>query len=99
MKKKIKVSKTQKPTNCGYTVLATVPYQKCPVCKGMGQIFINQLDPYNTNSSIGYKPCHVCGGSGIIPMYIVNEKLLQISSKNYGEDGIGLSSDEISKLL
>lgn len=99
MGKKTKVSKTQKPANCGYTVLATVPYQKCPVCEGMGQIFVNQLDPYNTNSSIGYKPCHVCGGSGIIPMHTINEKLLSISSKNYGEDGIGLSSEEISKLL
>ena len=66
-----KVSKTQKPANCGYTVLTTVPYQKCPVCEGMGQIFVNQLDPYNTNSSIGYKPCHVCGGSGIIPMHVL----------------------------
>lgn len=53
------------------TVLATVPYQKCPVCEGMGQIFVNQLDPYNTNSSIGYKQCHVCGGSGIIPMHVL----------------------------
>jgi hypothetical protein len=52
-------------------VLATVPYQKCPVC----------------------------GGRGIIPMHIVNEELLKISSKNYGEDGVGLSSEEISKLL
>jgi DnaJ-class molecular chaperone len=74
MKKKTKVSKTQKPANC------TVPYQKCPVCEGMGQIFVNQFDPYNTNSSIGYKPCHVCGGSGIIPMHIINDKLLSISS-------------------
>jgi len=80
-------------------VLATVPYQKCPVCDGMGQILVNQLDPYNTNSAIGYKPCHVCGGSGIIPMHIVNEGFLKISSKNYGEDGVGLSSEEISKLL
>lgn len=49
----------------------TVPYQKCPVCEGMGQIFVNQLDPYNTSSSIGYRPCHVCGGSGIIPMHVL----------------------------
>jgi len=99
MQKKTKVSKTQQNPNFGYTVLATVPYQKCPVCSGTGQIFVNQLDPYNTNSSIGYKSCHICGGSGIIPMHIVNEKLLKISSKNYGEDGVGLSSEEISKLL
>jgi len=71
MEKKTKVSKTQKPANCGYTVLATVPYQKCPVCEGMGQIFVNQLDPYNTNSTIGYNPCHVCRGSGVIPMHVL----------------------------
>ena len=99
MDKKTKVSKTQKPANYGYTVLATVPYQKCPVCEGIGQIFVNQLDPYNANTSIGYKPCHVCGGSGIIPMHIINEKLLSISTKNYGEDGVWLSSEELSKLL
>jgi hypothetical protein len=99
MQKKTKVSKTQGKPNFGYTVLATVPYQKCPVCGGMGQIFVNQLDPYNTTSSIGYKPCQVCVGNGIIPMHIVNEGLLKISSKNYGEDGVGLSSEEISKLL
>ena len=91
--------KNKKPANCGYTVLETVPYQKCPVCEGMGQLFVNQLDAYNTNSSIRDKPCHVCGGSGIIPMYIVNKEILKISSKNYGEDGVGLSSEEISKLL
>jgi len=28
-----------------------------------------------------------------------NQELLKISTKNYGEDGIGLSSEEISKLL
>ena len=71
MEKKTKESKAQKPTNCSYTELATVPYQKCPVCEGMGQIFVNQLDPHNTSSSIGYKPCHVCGGSGIIPMHVL----------------------------
>jgi hypothetical protein len=65
----------------------------------MGQIFVNQLDPYSTNSSIGYKQCHVCGGSGIIPMHVINQELLKISSKNYGDDGVGLSSEEISKLL
>ena len=64
MEKKTKVSK-QKPANCGYTVLAAVPYQKCPVCEGVSQIFVS------TNSSIGYKPCHVCGGSGIIPMHVL----------------------------
>ena len=99
MKKQNKASKTQKPTNCSYTVLATVPYQKCPVCEGMGQIFVNQLDPYSTNSSIGYKSCHVCGGSGIIPMHVINQELLKISAKNYGDDGVRLSSEEISKLL
>ena len=99
MEKKTQVSKTQKTTNIGYTVLATVPYQKCPVCEGMGQIFVNQLDPYSTNSSIGYKSCHVYGGSGIIPMHVINQELLKISSKNYGDDGVGLSSEEISKLL
>ena len=99
MQKQTKVSKKQIAANIGYTVLATVPYQKCPVCAGMGQIFVNQLDPYNSSSFIGYKPCHVCGGSEIIPMHIVNEELLKISSKNYGDDGIGLSSEEISRLL
>ena len=70
MEKKTKVSKTQYNRNWRVSALATVPYQKCPVCEGMGQIFINQLEPYNTNSSIGYKPCHVCGGSGVIPMHV-----------------------------
>lgn len=71
MKNDAKATNTDNITNCGYTVLPTVPYQKCPVCEGMGQIFVNQLDPYNTSSSIGYKPCHVCGGNGIIPMHVL----------------------------
>ena len=71
MENNAKATNTDNITNCGYTVLRTVPYQKCPVCDGMGQIFVNQLDPYNTNISIGYKPCHVCGESGIIPMHVL----------------------------
>ena len=62
---------TNENGNCANRVLAAVPYQKCPVCEGMGQIFVNKLDPYNTNSSIGYRPCHVCGGSGIILMHVL----------------------------
>ena len=50
------------------SVINCVPYQKCPVCEGSGQIYINQLNPDITSISIGYKPCHVCEGKGIIPM-------------------------------
>ena len=75
MEKKTKVLKKQKLVNCGYTVLTTVPYQKCPVCDGIGQIFFNQLDLCNENSSIGYKPCHVCDGIGIIPMHAIYSSL------------------------
>jgi hypothetical protein len=55
--------------------------------------------PHTNGYPVPYKRCHVCGGSGIIPMHIVNEELLKISSKNYGEDGVGLSSDELDKML
>ncbi len=53
------------------TILKSVPYQKCPICQGMGQFFVNQLDPYNTGDTIGYKQCHVCKGNGIIPIYVL----------------------------
>jgi hypothetical protein len=75
--------------------LTIVPYQKCPVCNGIGKIISIPSD----TTSLGYQPCHVCNGSGIIPTHIVNEDLLKISSKNYGDDGVGLSSDEITKLI
>jgi len=78
MQKKIK---KQKLASIDYTVLTTVPYQKCPVCNGAGQIFVSQLNPCSTNSSIGYRPCHVCNGSGIIPMHIVDETLKDYTLK------------------
>jgi len=46
MKKKIKVSKTQKPANCGYTVLATVPFDELlepfnPYIKRFGFMYVH----------------------------------------------------------
>lgn len=37
--------------------------------------------------------------SDIIDYDFENEKLLKISTVNYGEDGVGLTSDEINKLM
>lgn len=99
MKKQNKVSKKQITANIGYTVLATVPYQKCPVCEGKGEIYKQNNNNDGTAINIGYFPCSVCGGAKIIPMHVINQELLKISSKNYGDDGVGLSSEEISKLL
>jgi len=99
MEKKTKATKTQKPTNCGYTVLATVPYQLCPKCNGDGKVMVQNWYGSPTSISSGVETCNLCGGAMIIPMHLINEQLLNISSKNYCEDGIGLSSEEISKLL
>ena len=54
-------------------ILSVVPYQKCPVCEGSGQVFNSLLDPYNTTMTTGYITCRVCSGSGIIPMHVVND--------------------------
>lgn len=99
MEKKTKASKTQKPANFGYTVLATVPYQLCPKCNGDGEVLVQNWNGGTTSISTGMFTCNVCGGAKIIPMHVINQELLKISSKNYGEDGIGLTSEEISKLL
>ena len=61
------IGKRQRALNL-HDVIKCVPYQKCPVCEGSGQIYVSQLNPYETNVSIGYNPCNVCGGNGIIPM-------------------------------
>ncbi len=65
MEKKTKASKKQKLTNCGYTVLASVPYQCCPVCNGTGQTI---ADGFTSNV---YQTCKVCNGAMIIPMHIL----------------------------
>ena len=71
MDKKTKVSKTQKPANCGYTVLATVPYQLCPKCGGDGTVMVQNWNGSNTSISSGLQTCNLCGGAMIIPMHIV----------------------------
>jgi hypothetical protein len=56
----------------GYTVLATVPYQCCPVCNGNGKTVADGF-----TSSV-YQTCKVCLGAMIIPMHVllkVNESL------------------------
>ena len=49
--------------------IKSIPYQKCPLCDGSGQVFVNQIEQLDTTNIIHYKQCHVCGGSGIIPMH------------------------------
>jgi hypothetical protein len=59
-------------SHCGYTVLATVPYQCCPVCNGNGKTVADGF-----TSSV-YQTCKVCLGAMIIPMHVlpkVNEAL------------------------
>ena len=51
------------------TVLATVPYQCCPVCGGTGQTFADGF----TNSV--YQTCKVCNGTCVIPQHIVQQAL------------------------
>lgn len=99
MKKQTKVSNKQITANIGYTVLAAVPYQICPKCNGDGHVMVQQWNGGLTSISSGMFTCDVCGGAKIIPMHVMNKELLKISSKNYGEDGVGLTSDELDKLL
>ena len=43
MEKKTKATNTDNTANCGYTVLATVPYQKCPVCEVTSEEFVEDF--------------------------------------------------------
>ena len=72
MERKTKESKTQNHTNCGYTVLSTVPYQLCPKCNGDGHLMVKQWYG-GTSMSSGMFGCDVCGGSKIIPMHVINQ--------------------------
>lgn len=99
MQKQTKVSKKQITANIDYTVLATVPYQLCPKCNGDGQLMVQQSNGGTTSISSGMFTCDVCGGGKIIPMHILNENLLKISTVNYGKDGVGLTNDELNKLI
>ena len=62
--KKQKAETTTEPDVVGNTVLANVPYQCCPLCKGNGQTVADGF-----TSSV-YQTCKVCNGAMIIPMYI-----------------------------
>lgn len=53
MEKKTKATKTQKLANCGYTVLATVPYQLCPKCGGDGKVLVQNWHNSPTSISSG----------------------------------------------
>jgi hypothetical protein len=77
-----------------------IPYQKCPVCEGNKKVWINQFDPWNTNSgTIGWQTCGICGGAGIIPMYRENKRAGIISSYDsilyYGINGTGIPKELI----
>jgi hypothetical protein len=72
MEKKKKVSKTYKPANFDYTVLATVPYQLCPKCGGDGTVMVQNWNGSPTSISNGLQTCNLCGGAMIIPMHIVS---------------------------
>ena len=69
MEKETKVSKTQKPASCGYTVLATVP---CPECNGEGWYADHSLEHYHNShdpdcSRYGCPvqvECEKCNGTG-----------------------------------
>jgi DnaJ-class molecular chaperone len=54
------------PAIVGNTVLATVPYQCCPLCNGTGRTVADGF-----TSSV-YQTCKVCNGARIIPMHIVD---------------------------
>ncbi len=74
MEKKTKASKTQKPANFGYTVLATVPYQLCPKCGGQGTISKPPYvagDVHEWTSSATSFTCDLCEGRKVIPMHII----------------------------
>lgn len=45
-----------------------VPYQACPICKGMGQILQDQLQPPSYLYNL-YQVCPTCHGNRIIPMF------------------------------
>jgi len=50
-----------------------VPYQKCPVCDGGGQIFSGDLSENYTLTTNIRTTCHVCNGRGVIPMCIMKK--------------------------
>lgn len=49
-------------------VVKSVPYQKCPLCNGLGMINVIPDD-----NSVR-KQCSVCEGEKIIPMYCIEPK-------------------------
>lgn len=58
--------------NNSYTMLATVPYQCCPVCGGTGRV-ITAL------SFACYETCDTCNGKKIIPQAVLPEILKEHS--------------------
>jgi hypothetical protein len=60
--------------NCTLKCANTVPYQKCPVCEGEGEVLVNQFILDSTIKLPNYKPCHACKGEGIIPMHVLSSK-------------------------
>ena len=50
-----------------YEVVPCVPFQRCPICNGIGQI------PAQGTSSVPFFPCTVCNGAKIIPMSVMLE--------------------------
>jgi hypothetical protein len=81
------------------TKVKFIPYQRCPICNGEGNVMVNNCWGGGTGLTVGFETCKVCNGRLIIPMYALSPNLSKISSMIYGEDGIGLSCEEISKLL
>lgn len=59
-----------------YTMLATVPYQCCPICNGTGNV---PAPSYTSGVTI---TCDTCSGQKIIPHYIVPQTLSEHGSKS-----------------
>lgn len=50
-------------------ILKAVPFQTCPVCNGTGKIFDGFI-------STVFQTCRVCNGAMIIPMFVVEENVI-----------------------
>ena len=55
-----------------HKVVDCVPYQKCPLCDGIGQVL---QDGFTNGFFKTCTTCTTCSGSKIIPMHILNKDI------------------------